>query len=117
MFDNVKVADYGYSPDPCWEDLEPGIKSAIENYLFYGFNPGSFTLALLANDMYRAVGSAHPAILPNLKEIVTWLVNVIPRESFGSYEAVDNWIKDKDDRRTLFTKKVSERIMWRTLNG
>jgi hypothetical protein len=113
----LKVSDYGLSNNPCWEnDIEPNIQTAIENYLIYGWNPGSFTTALLANDLYRAAGSAHPAVLPALKSIVTWVVNVVPRESFGSYQAIDDWMNDKDNRRTIFTKQVSERIMWRKLN-
>ena len=115
---SLKVADYSYSSDPCWEDdIEPNIQQAIENYLLHGWEPGSFTTALLANDMYRAVGSAHPALLPGLKGIVTWVVNVIPHNSYGSYEAVQNWMNDVDNRRSDFTAKVSERIMWRMLNG
>jgi hypothetical protein len=113
----LKVSDYGYSNNPCWEnDIEPNIQTAIENYLLYGWSPGSFTTALLANDLYKASGSAHPAVLPELKHIVTWVVNVIPRESYGNYQAVNDWMNDVDDRRTLFAEEVSKRIMWRQLN-
>lgn len=113
----LKVSDYSYDPSPYWEnDIEPNIQQAIENYLLYGYDPGSFTTALLANDLYRAAGSAHPALLPALKGIVTWVMNVIPRESYGNQQAVKDWMNDTDDRRTIFANKVSERIMWRKLN-
>jgi hypothetical protein len=115
---DLKVSDYGYSNNPCWEDdIEPNIQTAIENYLIYGWEPGSFTTALLANNLYRAAGSAHPAVLPALKDIVTWVVNVIPRESYGSEEAVRDWMQDVDGRRTIFAEQVEKKMMWRMLNA
>jgi hypothetical protein len=114
---DLKVSDYGYSSNPCWEnDIEPNIQTAIENYLIHGWSPGGFTTALLANDLYRAAGSAHPAVLPALKEIVTWVVNVIPRESYGSEQAVYDWMHDVDQRRTIFADRVEKKMMWRLLN-
>lgn len=112
------VSDYSGLPDNLWGNfIEPNIQQAIENYLFYGWEPGSFTTALLANDMYSAVGSMHPGLSNGLKDVVTWVVNVMPAHSYGNYTAVENWMNDTDNCRSDFTAKVSERIMWRMLKN
>jgi hypothetical protein len=116
---NVKVGDYCISGnDEMWRDyIPPHTREAIENYLLRGYEPGSFVSGLLANDMFRAVGSMDHVNEKQLKHIVTWVLNVLPPASFGSWDRVREWLYDIDHRRSTFVEQVEKKIMWRTLNG
>ena len=78
----------------------------MANYLVYGYEPGSCFTAVLANDFLRAIGSSHPGnTIVAFKALVGWIQNVMPVQSFGSYEIVDQWIKmSSQDRRTCLEK-------------
>jgi hypothetical protein len=81
----------------------------IYNYLVYGFNPGGFFYALLANDFMTAISRSHPMNkVEALKRLVVWIINVIPKDvCWGSYEAVDNWLKmSAEDRRTILEQHL-----------
>jgi hypothetical protein len=73
----------------------------IMNYLVYGFSPGSFFTAILANDYSAAMAHSHPAnSIPSLKDLNSWVVNNLPRgEMWGSYQAVDSWFKLTTEQR------------------
>lgn len=63
------------------------------NYLVYGFSPGSFFTSVLANDFMTAVARSHPAnTIPALKKLTGWIRDSMPKEAWGSYEAVDHWL-------------------------
>ncbi len=48
------------------------------NYLVYGFNPGSFWTAALANDFMGAIAKSHPANTVNaLKHVINWIYDEI----------------------------------------
>ncbi len=78
----------------------------MANYLVYGYKPGSCFTAVLANDFLRAINSSHSSnTIVAFKSLVGWIQNVMPVESFGSYEIVDQWIKlSEQDRRTCLEK-------------
>ena len=62
------------------------------NYLIYGFQPGSFWEAALANDFIGAISSSHPGNdISFLKKVVGWINESFPEESFGSYLKVKAW--------------------------
>lgn len=73
----------------------------IYNYIVHGFEPGSFYSALLANDMFRAMASSHPANSVNeLKKLTAWIRSTMGHGIFwGSTEVVDNWIKMSESQR------------------
>jgi hypothetical protein len=72
----------------------------ISNYLVYGFEPGSFFTALLANDFFRAMQHSHPAnSVPELKHLTGWIESAVPFEAFGSYQKVTDWLRLTDDQR------------------
>jgi hypothetical protein len=73
----------------------------IYNYLIHGFEPGSFYSALLANDMFRAMGCSHPAnSVQGLKNLTGWIRSTMGYGIFwGSKDVVDNWIKMSDSQR------------------
>jgi hypothetical protein len=77
------------------------------NYLVWGFPPGSFFTALLANDFWSAASHSHPANrMVDIKNLVALVVHELPSIAAGSYSAVNSWCKLSDtERRDLLCKK------------
>jgi hypothetical protein len=77
------------------------------NYLVYGYEPGSCFTAVLANDFFRALGSSHPSnTVEAFKSLAGWIQDTMPREAFGSYEAVKNWTQlDEVARRVILERQ------------
>jgi hypothetical protein len=73
------------------------------NYLVYGFEPGSFFTAVLANDFCSAIQRSHPAnTIEALKHLVGWMRDAVPLQAMGSYQAVKVWTSlDHEQRRAL----------------
>lgn len=71
------------------------LQDHIETLELYrrGCEPGSCTRAMLAMDLYGTVGHADAATLYNLREIVQYIVNRLPPESWGSHAKVNAWLK------------------------
>ena len=66
----------------------------LYNYLVYGFEPGSFWTAVLANDFFRAISSSHPNNdIPSLKNTVGWIRDQFPTLSYGNYTVVKSWLE------------------------
>ena len=93
------------------------------NYLVYGYEPGSFFTAVLANDFMAAVLKSHPSnTIPALKKLVGWINDCMPADAYGSYTAVKEWCQLDDDyrrysleqHRLLYTTKEE---VWKTLKG
>lgn len=83
-----------------WE-VDKEYFDTIYNYLIYGFEPGSFFSAVLANDFFRAMQSSHPANkIQALKNLTGWIRSTMGYGIFwGSQEVVDAWLKMSDDAR------------------
>ena len=73
----------------------------IYNYMVHGFEPGSFFSAMLANDMFRALASSHPANTINgLKSLTGWIRSTMSHGIlWGSEEVVEKWLKMTDAER------------------
>lgn len=65
----------------------------IKNYVEKRYPPGSFVKCVLANDLKGAFGSADIYNRAAMFEIVKFLYNEIPQNAWGSYEAIDEWLK------------------------
>jgi hypothetical protein len=66
----------------------------LYNYLVYGFEPGSFWTAVLANDFMSAVAHSHPSNdISALKHCVGWIRDTFPQGSYGDYRSVNYWVK------------------------
>lgn len=87
----------------------------FENYLIHGFEPGSFTTAVLANDLYEACGRADFQNRNCLGDIGRWVYQNCPPQSRGSYEAVRDWCADRDGRRTAYAEPLLKARMWSRL--
>lgn len=64
----------------------------LYNYLVYGFSPGGFFTALLANDAMGAIARSHPANpMHELKKVVGWIQEYCPKMAWGDYQTVFAW--------------------------
>lgn len=68
-------------------------KGALERYILDGLEPGGFLTAVLANDLFGAVGKADHMNAYALKDICGWVYNYAPRNSWGSYEIVRKYLE------------------------
>lgn len=70
------------------------------NYLVHGFSPGSFFTAVLANNFYDAMARSHPSnTITALKGLTGWIRDCMPREAYGSYLQVEEWLKMTEEER------------------
>jgi hypothetical protein len=76
---------------------------ALYNYLVYGFEPGSFWTAVLANDFMNAIQHSHPAnTIEALKHATGWIRDTFPVESYGGYKNIKSWMElEPTDRRMI----------------
>jgi hypothetical protein len=75
----------------------------LYNYLVFGFLPGSFWSAVLANDFMRAIQHSHPGNdIPALKHVVGWIEDSFPPNSYGDYDSIGHWIKFDPMTRRLY---------------
>ena len=93
------------------------VDEAVENYLMYGFRPGSFVTHVLANNLIGAVSSADHWNKQVLAEIVPDIVYNLPDIAWGSKQRVDDWCADKDNRRTNYAARKEKEYTWRALKG
>lgn len=90
-----ETAAYWHVPKDFYEPLA--------NYLIYGWEPGSCFSAVLANDFFMAVQRSHPSnTVEAFKATTRWINDKWPHTAWGSYPAVDAWIKlREEDRRQI----------------
>jgi hypothetical protein len=69
------------------------IREAIERYVKDRLRPGSFTLAVLENDLMTAVFQAHPLMLPYLRNVCMYVYWEVRGDCWGSREKVKEWLK------------------------
>jgi len=98
-----------------YHDVPEHTCEALENYFFHGYEPGSFVVAVLTNDLVRACTSCDHVNREHIVDIVKWVMHKAPSGSWGSEQRVLNWIKDTDGRRTEFVEAWEKRAMWEAL--
>lgn len=103
-----------------YTDIDTGnncLDEALENYLMYGFEPGGFLTSVLANDLYLAAGRADVWNSKNLPHIVNEVLFRMPSHSYGSYQTVKDWCKDRDGQRSTYALQKEKEYTWRVLKG
>ena len=103
-----------------YTDINTGnqwLDESLENYLMYGFEPGGFLTSVIANDLRLAVGRADHWNKDRLPEIVNEIVFKMPALSIGSYDAVKDWCRDKDDRRSEYARRMEKQFTMQSLTG
>jgi len=85
----------------------------LVDYLIRGFEPGSFYYSVFTNDMFAAVGHAHPSIsMVHLKPLVGFMTYHFPEGmAWGSQTAVNRWLDMSKDQRFAI---LCERGLWLT---
>lgn len=104
-------------------DVPRDFSDPMYNYLVYGFGPGSFFTALLANDFMGAVGHSHPLnTLQALKALAGWINECCPTEAYGSYNEVNAWCDMTAELRRPILEKcrivyTEKEEVWMALKG
>ena len=88
---------------------------AIENYLIHGFRPGGFLTSCLTGQLFLAVQSADSSNRIMLWCIVRWIMHHAPEGSWGSHEAMQAWIDDRNGCRTQYREQCERSRAWLTL--
>lgn len=89
----------------------------IISYLRFGWEPGGFFVAVLANDCLGALTRSHPSnTMETLKNLAKWIINNCPEEAFGSYAKVDKWTRlTNEQRREILENKGLVKTPWQIL--
>ena len=76
------------------------LRDGLWNYFAYGFEPGSFGMAVLCNDFINAACRAHPSLPANtFRDMAKWLLHHAPVDSWGNEEKVIAWCRKTDQER------------------
>ena len=77
--------------------IPPHMIDAIDRYVEHRIPPGSFTTALLSNDLIGAAQRADSTNQNLLWEYCFLLHNYLPTVCYGSSEAVSAWLRGDAD--------------------
>ena len=75
----------------------PHMAGGMRRYFERGIPPGSFSKALLSNDLRETFARADADNAACIREWVQWLYNNAPSGSWGSPENFANWIKRQQE--------------------
>lgn len=104
-----------------WDRYEVSeqIKQGLENYLFYGIEPGGFLTAVICNDLSNAVrrGDFHNRKDQSLHSLISFMDHKLPSGCWGSRQAYKEWMADEDGDRTRYFENWEKKKMWETLNN
>jgi len=76
------------------------ILDGLRRYKYNHLRPGDFLFHALANNFVDAAGHADPFTASALQNIAVWIYNYIPRNAWGSVEAVEAWIERGNPDKT-----------------
>ncbi len=78
-------------------------KAALDRYVNQKYLPGGFLMAVLSNDLFGAVGRADSENLAALPDIVKYVYNHMPANSWGSVDKVYRFVEE-----AFFNRMVEE---------
>ena len=84
--------------DPVYCVIKQSTIESINNYVLYGYEPGGFVNAVLANDLMQAMGGADRENRLTLHAICSYIYNEISMSCHGSYEKVEAHLKYVHER-------------------
>jgi len=76
-----------------YSGLPDYMRDGIRNYLEHGLRPGDFLLAVLSNDLMEAFVQVDDVNRAAMHDWVRFLYNHAPRNSWGSPDLVDDWVR------------------------
>lgn len=77
---------------------------ALMNYFLRAWEPGSFLMSVLTNDLMGAAGRADSENRKHLAEIATWVCHNAPYGSWGTGDAVQGWL-NKNEYQQEYVKQ------------
>lgn len=80
-------------------NIPPHTRESLRRYADDGVPTGGFLYAVLTNKLFEAVGRADSENSLALRDIAMYIYNELPAASWGSEEAVHNWIQRKIKER------------------
>jgi hypothetical protein len=87
-------------------DVPRDFADPMANYLIYGYEPGGFFTALLANDFFAAIQRSHVGNnIESLKCLVGWINDCMPPEAYSSYNRVSEWLHLHEHSRRAILEK------------
>lgn len=81
---------------------------ALMNYFNNCWEPGSFLMAVLRNDLMTASFKADTVNRPMLAEIAAWVYHNAPNGSWGSEEAIRGWLEKNEYQQHYERKRLVE---------
>lgn len=94
------MMDKGYVPEHTY--------NALKNYFDNCWEPGSFLMAVLCNDLMEASFRADHVNKHHLAEIATWVYHTAPRGSWGNKEIVRSWLNHGEHQQRYEKQRVME---------
>jgi hypothetical protein len=91
-------------------------QQALEDFIFRGFEPGSFLMSVLGNDLMGAASRSDYANRPNLSSIALWVMHNAPTNCWGDFKIVMDWVNDTNGCRSAYVDRYEKRVMWETLS-
>jgi hypothetical protein len=85
-------------------------EAAFRRYFEHGFEPGSFGMAVLRNDLFEAVMRADRENRDSIGNIVYWLAETAPDGSWGNEEIVLGWL-NKNQYFEVYQKQLTFKII------
>lgn len=85
---------------PDWTLVPEHLRSGLRAYVEEKREPGDFLMAVLQNDLARAVGRADENSLRGLRDLLSFLWNYAPASCWRSPTNVEIWIREGVDERT-----------------
>ena len=73
------------------------IKESLRLYIEHRIQPCGFLTSVLSNDLFDAVARADYENAKMLDEIVKYIYNKLPSNSWGSRQIVNNWLNGNED--------------------
>ena len=83
----IEHIDYSKCPE--------SVRDSLKLYITYGFGGGDFLYYVLSNNLTRAFYNADKINKPIIEDILKWLYNHAPSDSWGSPEKVTEWIESR----------------------
>lgn len=87
-------------PHVDYSALPEHIRDGARLYVEHGIAPGSFTTAVISNDLREAFARADDINRARMFDIVCWFYNEAPSQCWGSAQMMNQWIaaRAEEDR-------------------
>ncbi len=86
-------------PVVSWDDCDDYYQETLQLWYEKGLQPGGFVTAVLANDLFGAIGRADLHGAKNLIRLVSFIYNELPSSCYGTEDKVSQWSAQQLERR------------------